>query len=172
MGRYSFLSGSSVCQPDARAHHSALDLDQKLFHVAVWLLAKRKLSQASSPTFSGSFQLDGPIGVVEELLPAAVAFLTQVDVDKRIVPGLDGLSDKRQACLLGHSAAFFNVAVRAGANDIFPNGFSAHSSGDDVVQRQLIGWIALATILTPILVTSKDIATIELHVSRRQTVIE
>ena len=110
--------------------------------------------------------------MVEELLPATVAFLTQVDVDKRIVPGLDGLSHQRQARLLGHSAAFFNVAVRAGANHIFPYGFSAHSSGDDVVQRQLGGRIALAAILTPILVASKDIATIELHVGRRQTVIE
>jgi len=43
--------------------------------------------------------------VVEELLPTAVAFLAQVDVDKRIVPGLDGLSHERQACLLGDSAA-------------------------------------------------------------------
>ncbi len=73
--------------------------------------------------------------MVYELLPTAVAFLAQMDMDKRIVPGLDGLTDKRQACLLGHSAAFFNVAVGAGANDIFPYGFSAHSSGDDVIQR-------------------------------------
>ena len=134
MGSYSFLSGVSICDLDGRPHRPALDLDQKLFHVAVWLLAKRKLSQASSPTFSGSFQLDGPVGVVEELLPTTVAFLTQVDVDKRIVPGLDGLSDERQARLLGHSAAFFNIAVRAGANHIFPNRFSAHSSRNDVVQ--------------------------------------
>jgi len=95
-----------------------------------------------------------------------------MDVDKRIVPGLDGLADKCQACLLWHSAAFFDVAVGARADHIFPYGFSAHSSGDDVVQRQLAGRIALAAILTPILVASKDIATIELHVGRRQAVIE
>jgi hypothetical protein len=76
-----------------------------LLEIAIWLFAKCKLSEANNPTFSGLFQLDGPVGVVEELLPTTVAFLTQVDVDKRIVPGLDGLSHQRQARLLGHSAA-------------------------------------------------------------------
>jgi len=37
-----------------------------------------------------SLQLNGPVGVVEELLPASVAGLAKVDADKRIVLGLDG----------------------------------------------------------------------------------
>ena len=33
-----------------------------------------------------SFQFDGPVGVVEELLPASVAVVAEVDVDEGIVP--------------------------------------------------------------------------------------
>ena len=38
-----------------------------------------------------SFQLYGPVSVVEELFPAFVAVVAEVDVDERIVAGSDGL---------------------------------------------------------------------------------
>ena len=44
-----------------------------------------------------SFQFDGPVGVVEELFPAFVSLVSEVDVDEGIVPGLDGLFDEFHA---------------------------------------------------------------------------
>jgi hypothetical protein len=38
-----------------------------------------------------SFQFDGPVGVVEELFPASVSVVAEVDVDEGVVPGLDRL---------------------------------------------------------------------------------
>jgi len=73
--------------------------------------------------------------VVEELLPASVAVVAEVDVDKGVVPGPDGLSDKLHPSALWSSAAFFDVAGCAGTNNVFPDRFAAHTPGDDVVER-------------------------------------
>ncbi len=73
--------------------------------------------------------------MVEELLPASVALMSEVDVDERIVPGPDGLSDKLHPGVLRSSAAFFYVALGAGAHYISPDRFTAHTPGDDVVER-------------------------------------
>jgi len=94
-----------------------------------------------------------------------------VNVDEGIVLWLEGLSDQRQACPLGRSAAFFDITVRAGTNDILPNRFAANRPGNHVVQRQLAGRILFAAILAPVLVAGKDIAAIELHIAGRQPVI-
>ncbi len=67
------------------------------------------------------FQFYGPIGVVEELLPAVVALMAEVDMDEWIVLWPDRLLDKRHTCQLGGSAALFHVAFRAGTNNIFPD---------------------------------------------------
>ena len=42
-------------------------------------------------TLGASFQFDGPVCVVEELFPAFVSLVAEMDVDEGIVPGLDGL---------------------------------------------------------------------------------
>jgi hypothetical protein len=67
-----------------------------------------------------SFQLNGPVGVVEELLPASVAGLAEVDADERIVFRFGGLLDEGESSLLGSSATFCHVTFGAGANHIFP----------------------------------------------------
>ena len=67
-----------------------------------------------------SFQFHRPISVVEELLPATVAGLAEVDADERIVFRLCGLLDKSEASLFGRAAAFSHVTFGAGANHIFP----------------------------------------------------
>jgi len=81
-----------------------------------------------------SFQLDGPIGVVEELLPASVAGMAEMNVDKRIVPRLEGFSDKRQTGLLRTLAAFFHIAFCARTNNIFPHRFATHTSRNNMVE--------------------------------------
>jgi hypothetical protein len=73
--------------------------------------------------------------VVEELLPALVALMAEVDVDEGVVSGPDGLFNKLHPGVFGSSASFFYVALGAGANNIFPGCFAAHASGDDVVER-------------------------------------
>ena len=80
------------------------------------------------------FQFYGPISVVEELLPAVVALMAKVHVDKRIVFWLDRFLDKCQSCLLWSLSALFHVAFRAGTNNIFPDGFSAHTLRYNVVK--------------------------------------
>ena len=73
--------------------------------------------------------------MVEELLPTTVAGLAEMDMDKRIVPGFGGLLDQRHSGLFWGSASFFDVAVGAGTDDIFPDRFAAHTAGDNVVER-------------------------------------
>lgn len=59
--------------------------------------------------------------MVEELLPASVAVVAEVDVDERVVPWPDRFSNKLHPGVLWGSAAFFDVACCAGANNIFPD---------------------------------------------------
>jgi len=77
--------------------------------------------------------------VVEELLPGVVSLVAEVDVDERVVLRLDGLLDECHTGQLWSPASFFDVAAGTGANDVFPDGFSAHASRYDVVERKLAG---------------------------------
>ena len=75
-----------------------------------------------------SGQFDGPVGVVEELLPASVAFVIEVDVDMRVAFGLYWFLDEFHVCLLGGAAAFFDIAACAGADDVVPGAFAAEAT--------------------------------------------
>ena len=110
--------------------------------------------------------------MVEELLPAVVALMAEVNVNKRIAFRLDGFLDKCHTGMFGGLAAFFHVAFRAGTNHIFPNRFAAHTPGDNVVEGQLAGRIPLAAILTFISVASEKISAIKFHLVSRQAVIK
>ena len=80
------------------------------------------------------FQLDRPVSVVEELLPTAVSLPAQMDMNKRIVRGLDGFCNEFNTGLFGCSAAFFYVAFGAGADYICPERFAPHTARDNVVK--------------------------------------
>ncbi len=108
----------------------------------------------------------------QELLPASVARMAEVDVDERIAFRLDGFLDKSQAGLLWSSASLYHITFCAGADHIFPIRFSAHTARDNVVERQFAGWIAFATILTSVFVASEDVSSIEFDLVSRQTVVE
>jgi hypothetical protein len=110
--------------------------------------------------------------MVEELLPASVALMTQVNMDKWIAFWLDRLSDKSHPRSSWSPAAFFHVAICAGTNHIFPNWFAPYTSWDNVVKRQLAGRILLAAILTPVPVASEDISAVELYLVPWQTVVK
>ena len=95
-----------------------------------------------------------------------------MDVEEGISFWLDGFLDKGQSCLPRGAASLFDVAFGTGANDILPNGFSADTSGDDVVKGQLGSWKSFAAILTSIFVTSEDVPAIEFYIISRQTVVK
>ena len=80
-------------------------------------------------------QFDGPVGVVEELLPASVAVVAEVDVKEWVVSGLDGFLDELHAAVLWNSAAFLDVAGCAGTDYVLPDCFAAHTPRDNVVER-------------------------------------
>jgi len=72
--------------------------------------------------------------VVEELFPASVSVVAEVDVDEGVVAGPDGLFDQLHVGFLGGSAALFDVARGAGTHDVAPGGLAAQRSRDDVVE--------------------------------------
>ena len=80
------------------------------------------------------FEFDRPIGVVEELLPAAITLMAQEDMKKRIMLRFYGLSEKRHTGLSRRSAGLFHITFCAGTDNISPIGFSAHAPGYNVVE--------------------------------------
>ena len=118
MGQRAFLSSAIVYRIDDRAYPSALGLDKKLFQVAAAPRAKERLSKLSGPV--NLLKLDGPVGVVEELLPASVTLVAEVDMDKGVSFWPDGFLDEGQLSLFWVSAALFHVAVGAGTDHICP----------------------------------------------------
>jgi len=81
------------------------------------------------------FQFDGPVGVVEELLPAFVSLMAQMNVDEGVVAGSDWLFYQGHTGLFWGVTALFDVAGGTGTNDVLPGGFAAEAAGDDVVER-------------------------------------
>jgi hypothetical protein len=110
--------------------------------------------------------------VVEELLPATVAGLAEVDADERIVFRLGGIADEGEASLLGSSATFFHVTSGAGADHIFPVRFSAGTARDNVVEGKLSGWETPAAILAAVSVACEDVPPIKFYLASGQAVIK
>ncbi len=73
--------------------------------------------------------------MVEELFPASVSVVAEVDVDEGVVFRLDRLSNKLHFCVFWSSAAFLDIAGCAGTNNIFPDSFASHTPWYDVVER-------------------------------------
>ena len=80
------------------------------------------------------FEFDGPVGVVEELLPASVSVAAEVEVDECVSFWFYGACDEGHTGLLWGFAAFFDVAFCAGADDILPCGPAAHALWDYMVE--------------------------------------
>ena len=66
------------------------------------------------------FQFYGPVSVVEELLPASVAVVAEVNVDEWIMSGLYGFFDECHSGVLWSSAAFLDITGCAGTHYVFP----------------------------------------------------
>jgi len=110
--------------------------------------------------------------VVEELFPGSVSLVAEVDVDEGIVLWLDGFLDEGHGGLLGRPASLLDVAIGTGADDVIPHRFSAHTPGDDVVERELTGGEAISAVLAFVLVASEDVSAIELDIGAREAVVK
>jgi len=93
-------------------------------------------------------------------------------VDEGVVLWSDGHFDEGHACLLGGSASLLDVALGAGTDNIIPEGLSAHTSGDNVVEREFAGAESLAAILAFVPIARKDVSSIEFDVGSRQAVVK
>ncbi len=73
--------------------------------------------------------------MVEELFPAFVSVVAEVDVDQGVVSRSGGFFDQLYAGVSRGPAAFPDVAVCAGTDDVFPDCLAAHASREYVVER-------------------------------------
>lgn len=110
--------------------------------------------------------------MIQELFPASISLVAEMNVNEGIVLGLDWFLDERHAGLLWHTPTFLDVARGAGTHDVFPRGLAPQSPRDDVVERQLAGCEALAAILASVLIAGKDVPSIEFDLASWQTVVE
>jgi hypothetical protein len=110
--------------------------------------------------------------VVEKLFPASVSLMAEVDVDERVVAGFDGLFYQFHAGIMRAFATLLHITGRTGTDDILPRSLAAHASRDDVVQRQLAGREMFTAILASVLITSKNIAAVELYLGSWQPVVK
>lgn len=69
-------------------------------------------------------------------------------------------------------AAFFNVAAGTGTYYVLPGRFTAHASGDYVVERQFAGRETLAAILAVVFVAGEDVPPVEFYLVSRQAVVK
>ncbi len=79
------------------------------------------------------FQFHRPVSMVEELFPASITLMAEMDVDERIVQRLNRLLYQCHACLFELEVAFFNVTGRTRADYIFPCRFASKAPGDNMV---------------------------------------
>jgi len=108
--------------------------------------------------------------MVEELLPALVAFVPQVDMNKWIVLRFDWFFYQLHAGVFRSPASLFNVAGCARTDNIFPDCFAAQHPRDNMIKRQLAGWKTLAAVLAAVFVAGEDISTVKFHLVTRQSV--
>ena len=73
--------------------------------------------------------------MVEELFPAFISVMAEVDMGHRIVPGFYGLFGQLHPGGFWCLAALFDVTRRACTDDIFPGCFATQAARDDVVER-------------------------------------
>ena len=81
-------------------------------------------------------QFYGPVCIVEELFPAMVSLVVQVDMYDGVAFWFYRFCDQGHSGLFWCSAAFFYVAFSACTDNIFPCCRSSESSWDDVVEGE------------------------------------
>ena len=113
------------------------------------------------------FQFDRPVRMVEELFPAFVSLVSEVNMQQGVASWLYGFCDQRHICLFRGSTAFFDVACHAGADNIFPCAFTADTSRHYVVEGQLARREFLSAILAVVFVTRENVSAVEFYFASR-----
>src|SRR5436305_2042984 len=108
-------------------------------------------------------QLHRPVRILQKRLPRLILAQRQLQVEQRAAFWLLRLADQRHMGLLRRAAAFLDVALDAGANDVLPRRMAALAARDDVVQAQFRGRELLAAELALIVVAGENVAAVELH---------
>lgn len=93
-------------------------------------------------------------------------------MDEGIALGLNGQLDKGHIGLSGGAASFPDVAICAGADDVFPGGFSADTAGDNVVEGEFAGGEFFAAILAGVSVAGEEVSAVEFDVVSWEAVVE
>ena len=99
--------------------------------------------------------------MVKKLLPASVSLVGQVNVNDRVILGLDGFLDEFHMGLCGGAATFFDIAPQTCTDDVLPSGSSAQSAGNHMIQRQFGTGKTFTAILAVIVIASEQIAAVE-----------
>ena len=118
------------------------------------------------------FQFHVPVGMVEELLPRAVAIVTELDADDGAELGLGRFRDELHAGFFGQSAALADVALHATTHDVIPGVSAIAAARYDVVQAELGGGELLAAVLAAVAVAGKDVAAVEFDLLFGQSIVQ
>lgn len=117
------------------------------------------------------FEFDGPVGVIEEGLPAGVFILAEADGDDGVTVGLFWFLDEVHASLFGRTTTFAAVAWNTAADEVFPTVAATESTGDDVVECEFAGDELLAAVLAHVAIACVDVASVEFDVLFGQAVV-
>jgi len=109
--------------------------------------------------------------VVEEVFPGGVFVGAEAQVDDGVALGFDGEFVEVHVGLMGGTAAFFGIAIDAGADEVVPSGLAAQRAGDDVVEGEFLGREFFAAVLAGGVVSGVDVAAVELDVLAGEAVI-
>ena len=93
--------------------------------------------------------------MIQELLPALVARMSQMDMDEGIASGFLGLPDEFHMGLGRRSSPLLGITANACADDVSPDGLPPHAARHHVIKGQVSRRKVLPTVLTAISVPGK-----------------
>ncbi len=117
-------------------------------------------------------QFDRPVGVIEELFPASVAVVVEMNADNRVASGLYRLCDEPHAGLFRGPAALLDVAPGAGTNHIVPSALAAPAPRNNVINGEFRQREFTPAVLTVVAVPGENVSAVELDRRSRQAVVE
>jgi hypothetical protein len=124
----------------------------------------------ANPLLSFLAQFDVPVSEVEEMFPTVVVTDAEVYLDKRSPFGPFWLANQVHAGFGRGAIGFAGITANAGADDVFPSGWTTAFPRCDVVEIQVFAFENLSTILASILVSFEDIVPSELDLFLRHTI--
>jgi hypothetical protein len=107
-------------------------------------------------------QFDGPVGLIEELLPACVLVGAQAQADDGVASWLTWGGDEFHVGLVRGAAALLGVASDTAADKVGPGAEALLASWDDVVEAEFASVEVFAAVLAEVAVAGEDVSSVEL----------